>query len=616
MSHTIAVSTYGSQRVKDPTTRQRVSAYKIGYSGAGSAVLLALFGAKARDVSPKRASYHYVQIDVDVKVHHGFILLRLTDDELATVESVTRRHYRADIYLWRDGEWLEFPNSREADYKSSLSSGPRFNPSGLRKVSPSTDDDETSSQGIVVEKSQLNPDKPPWHWLSGDTYPHRELLKRWHCRWSVRRKAWYFVGEQLPEAVQQLIDECNTQEEQSPAPQQPADDDGLELMPDWLVRQIIAGRNQDDGKDIVYAKLFTPDAEWYLLIRDYIPHSKRIFCYAILNGDLQMAEWGWQTLDDLQQVRGRFNLPMERDTSFTPKPLSEAIEEWERQRGLLDDDPVPVVKSSANGKTPQIDDESEPETGIRVIQPPELPEDGEMDAVQTAIRSAKQQPPTAIVRAATRPQKGLISIPHEFCGELTGDISGSVHCFGYAIYDGTLIYLNFSGPRSGVEAIRAKLAKGQPVNLHPSDAPSIELATDNDADGNPNTGRYTAFAQNIPEARYMSMILLHEWMIEPNYNGKSVTFILDTDEMTTRVKLRHHIRQLVKCAVFDEWTDYLWTAGQAAMLVRKTRSGGGVTLWTIILDESSWSRLITGGLAEGIITLPRMLVQSGHQESG
>ena len=299
-----------------------------------------------------------------------------------------------------------------------------------------------------------------------------------------------------------------------------------------------------------------------------------------------------------------------------PKPLHEAIEEWERQRGLSEDDPAPTVKPSANGNTPEVSAEPEPETGIRVIQPPELPDDGKMDAVQTAIHSAKQQPPPATVKSAIRSQKGLIHIPHEFCGELTGDISGSVHCFGYAIYDGTLVYLNFSGPRSGVEAIRAKLSKGQPVNLHPPDAPSIELAPDDDADGNPNTGRYTAFAQNIPEARYMSMILLHEWMVEPNYNGKSVTFIFDTDEATTRAKLHHHVQQLVKCAVFDEWTNYLWTAGQAAMLVRKTRSGGGLTLYTVDLDSESWSRLITGGLAEGIITLPKTLVQSEYQESG
>jgi hypothetical protein len=615
MNHIIAVPTYGSQRVKDPATKQKVSAHKIGYSGAAAPVLLALFGDKARDVSSPRASYRYIQIDPKVPVMKGYLLLHLTDEEVQTVKNITRSVPYSRVFLWRDDQWRVFPNNRDTEYTTPLGSCPQFDGTGQRAISPSTGEKETAVKGIIVEKSQHNPDKPPWYWLSGDTYPHRELLKRWRCKWSVKRKSWYFIGETLPEMVQQLVDECNAQEEPISEAQQPTYDDGLELIPDWLVKRISAGRDQDDGKDMVYAKLFTPDAEWYLFVRDYVPKDKRIFCYAILNGDLQMAEWGWQTLDDLQQVRGRFNLPMERDTSFMPKPLSEAIEEWKRQRGLSDPS-VAVVKLSTNGNTPEVDEESEAEIGIRIIQPPELPENGEMDAVQTAIYNTKQKPPTSTDKATSHPQKGLVSIPHEFCGELTGDISGSVHCFGYAIYDGTLIYLNLSGPRSGVEAIRAKLANGQPVNLHPPDAPSIELAPDNDADGNPNTGRYTAFAQNIPEARYMSMILMHQWMIEPNYNGKSVTFILDTDETTTRAKLRHHIRQLVKCAVFDEWTDYLWTAGQAAMLVRKTRSGGGLTLWTIMLDSEAWARLITGGLAEGIITLPKMLVQSGHQESG
>ena len=615
-SHLISISTYGKNRIQNSKTKQKVSAHKIGYSGAAAPVLLALFGGSARDVSSPRASYRYIQIDPKVPVKKGYLLLRLTDDEVQTVENITRSAPYSRVFLWRDDQWWVFPNDRDAEYVAPLGSCPQFDGTGLRAISPSTGEKETAVKGIVVEKSQLNPDKLPWYWLGGDTYPHRELLKRWNCKWSVKRKKWYYIGETLPEMVQQLVDECNAQEEPTSEVQQPSYDDGLELIPDWLVQQIIAGRDQNEGKEMVYAKLFMPDAEWYLFIRDYVPRSKRIFCYAILNGDLQMAEWGWQTLDDLQQVRGRFNLPMERDTSFTPKPLSEAIEEWKRQRGLSDDEPTSVVKPSSNGNTPRVDDEPEPETNIRIIEPPVLPEDGEMDAVQTAIQTTKQQPPTAIIKSATRPQKGLINIPHEFCGELTGDISGLVHCFGYATYDGTLVYLNFSGPRSGVEAIRAKLANGQPVNLHPSDTPSMELASDNDTDGNANTGRYTAFVQNIPEARYMSMILLHEWMIEPNYNGQSVTFVFDTDETTTRAKLRHHIRQLVKCAVFDEWTDYLWTAGQAAMLVRKTRSGGGLRLWTVVLNDSSWLRLITGGLAEGIITLPKMLVKSEDQESG
>ena len=53
--HVIAVSTYGSHRVKNAHTGQMVSAQKIGYSSAASAVLLALYGDRARDVSSKQA---------------------------------------------------------------------------------------------------------------------------------------------------------------------------------------------------------------------------------------------------------------------------------------------------------------------------------------------------------------------------------------------------------------------------------------------------------------------------------------------------------------------------------------------------------------------------------
>jgi hypothetical protein len=56
--------------------------------------------------------------------------------------------------------------------------------------------------------------------------------------------------------------------------------------------------------------------------------------------------------------------------------------------------------------------------------------------------------------------------------------------------------------------------------------------------------------------------------------------------------------------VFADWTGYLWQAGQSAMLVRPTRTGGDVQLWTVTLDCDAWTRLITGGLAQGIIRLP------------
>lgn len=88
----------------------------MGYTTAVTAVLLALYGENARDVSPKQASYRYVQIDGDVVVRHGHILLTLTAAELTKAEQITRQSHRAGVFLWRDKTWLAFPDSSHPDY--------------------------------------------------------------------------------------------------------------------------------------------------------------------------------------------------------------------------------------------------------------------------------------------------------------------------------------------------------------------------------------------------------------------------------------------------------------------------------------------------------------------
>jgi hypothetical protein len=130
--HIIAVHTYGAQRVTDSQAGKTVRAYKLGYTSAVTAVLLALYGAKAHDVSPKQATYRYLQIHDDVIVRHGYILLTLTVDELARIETITRQHYHAAVYLWRDAKWWTFPISTHNNHaESGYGVGPTFDPTGL-----------------------------------------------------------------------------------------------------------------------------------------------------------------------------------------------------------------------------------------------------------------------------------------------------------------------------------------------------------------------------------------------------------------------------------------------------------------------------------------------------
>lgn len=227
-----------------------------------------------------------------------------------------------------------------------------------------------------------------------------------------------------------------------------------------------------------------------------------------------------------------------------------------------------------------------------------MPTDGApLDAVQTAIREVKTQqlvaPPTSIMNGR------IARIDQSFVGELTGSITGQVFCYGWAAHEGVCVYVNMAGPRMGVEAIRAKLSKGDIVSVAPLDAPATELTA-----GEGNSGMYHPYLHYLPEARFASLILVHNLAVTPNYGGKSTTFIFRTSVVQATAKLKHHVTQLVNIPVFEGWSAYLYEAGQRAMLVRKTRAAGGIDLLSVDLDVDAWTRLITGGLEHGAIRLP------------
>lgn len=452
----IAITTYGSQRVKSPFTGQMISAYKMGYTSAASTILLDLLNGQ--DVSPSRASYHYIHTPVDVTVKQGFILVKISADELTRAENIARRFSRADAYLWRDQQWWELPNNRTPDYTQPVGL-PNFNPSGLR-ITTTSGEKEAATNTITVEKSQRSPNEKAWYWISGDTYPHRELFKRHGARFSSKRKAWYLVAWDLPAAIQQLVDQsCE-----------------MPVMSPELEQQILDVLEQDDAKA-------SPPV--------------------------------------IEKQEQAVNVSLKPETVFMPRPKASAV----------------------HGK------------------------------------------------------RSLTAVPHTIAGELTGSITGQVFCYGFAVHDSTLIYLSMGGPRMAVEAIRAKLSKGDIITLVPPDAPAVELTA-----GEGQTGMYTDFIQNIPEAKFTSAILVHQRMVEPNYGGKSTTYLFYLTDEQVKAQLKHHVTELVNIAVFDQWSDYLWTAGQSAMLVRKTR--GNVDLFAVDLDIDAWTRLITVGLSEEKFFLP------------
>ncbi|MBZ0294219.1 MAG: hypothetical protein K8L99_16775 [Anaerolineae bacterium] len=602
-----AISSYGSHRVKHPQTGQMVSAYKIGYTSAASAVLLALYGDRARDISSKHASYHYIQVDAEVTVRHGYILLKVTDDELTRAEAITIQSHRPAVYRWIDGAWQEFPNSRSAEYQPVVSqSGPNFNPTGMLIVSASTGEAEAAITGITAEKSQRSEHDTPWWWLHGDTYPHRDLLKRWGCRWSKKRRCWYYIGETLPDTVQALVDTPAPDEDAPCSDEAAAQILGVDIQPKsqpeiprlYALAETVYARYDlasPDGKPI-------PTGTHGTITRLYNRNPTHGWSYDV---DFIGIGVGWffeRELTHLEPVPG---IRVTRGSVVPPGAIPPPTDAEIKQALIVSDQQPEAVEPDEDAAPPSdaLEETAEDEPKIRIIKPVLDVSDGEEpDAVITAVRQTKAEPLPVLqpVSSAQSGKRNLVRIPQSPCGELTGSIAGNVWAYGWAVHEGICVYVNCGGPRMAVEAIRAKLAKGDIVSCVPWDAPSVELTA-----GEGNSGMYTAFMQNIPEAKFTSLILLHELVTQPNYGGKSTTFILHVSDEQAMAQLRHHVTRLVNVPVFPNWTGYLWQAGQRAMLLCPTRTGGDVTLYTVILDSDSWTRLLTGGLAEGIIRLPQ-----------
>ena len=81
--------------------------------------------------------------------------------------------------------------------------------------------------------------------------------------------------------------------------------------------RLYSKENQTDP--IVYLKFFTPDSSWTWYLTEYSPEER--LCFGLVVGDDR--ELGYFSLDELEDVRGPMGLPIERDLSWQPMPLSQ-----------------------------------------------------------------------------------------------------------------------------------------------------------------------------------------------------------------------------------------------------------------------------------------------------
>jgi len=90
-------------------------------------------------------------------------------------------------------------------------------------------------------------------------------------------------------------------------------------------------RNQEDP--VAYVKIFDPSGRYTFYGTEYSKTEREFygFCISALGPDC--SEWGYSSLTEMEGVKNRFGLGLERDLHFEPKPMSQALKE----RGYIDE---------------------------------------------------------------------------------------------------------------------------------------------------------------------------------------------------------------------------------------------------------------------------------------
>ncbi|MCX8035052.1 MAG: DUF2958 domain-containing protein [Candidatus Dojkabacteria bacterium] len=79
---------------------------------------------------------------------------------------------------------------------------------------------------------------------------------------------------------------------------------------------------EDKGFEaIAYVKFFTPDGSWTWYVTEFDGEDTFFGLVCGLEKEL-----GYFSLSELQQVRGKLGLPVERDLSFKPTPIKEFMD--------------------------------------------------------------------------------------------------------------------------------------------------------------------------------------------------------------------------------------------------------------------------------------------------
>jgi len=102
----------------------------------------------------------------------------------------------------------------------------------------------------------------------------------------------------------------------------------MKLMTKALEKRFTKVGRQENIKDpIIIAKFFNPTGGGTWFASEYNPKDKIFFGYVSIFGD-HCDEWGYFSLKELEDFKGRFGLGIERDLHFKETKSSEIIRQY------------------------------------------------------------------------------------------------------------------------------------------------------------------------------------------------------------------------------------------------------------------------------------------------
>ena len=93
---------------------------------------------------------------------------------------------------------------------------------------------------------------------------------------------------------------------------------------------------------LIYEHFFIGASDW--LAAEFSPEERIFFGYAILNGDLEMSEWGYISFDELKEIKVPLKVngipigyaEVERESGWQPKQFSDCMAEYRMKHCIKD----------------------------------------------------------------------------------------------------------------------------------------------------------------------------------------------------------------------------------------------------------------------------------------